>query len=79
MLATAAEYRSAFQADFHKVRAVASADRAAGVARCFCCNEPRAEDQLGQCMACGVRTCGLRSCTGQCMCDLLGRLEEASA
>jgi hypothetical protein len=79
MIATAAEYRSAFQADFHKGRPVAAADRAAGVARCFCCNEARAEDQLGQCMACGVRTCGLASCTGQCMCDLLGRLEEASA
>jgi hypothetical protein len=79
MIATAAEYQSALQANFPKVRAVAAADRTAGVARCFCCNEPRAEDQLGQCMACGVRTCDLGTCTGQCMCDLLGRLEEVSA
>jgi hypothetical protein len=79
MIATAAEYRSAFQADFHKVRAVAAADRAARVTRCFCCNEACAEDQLGQCMACGVRTCGLGACTGRCMCDLLDRLEEVSA
>jgi hypothetical protein len=79
MIATAAEYRSACQADFHKVRAVAAADRATRVTRCFCCNGARAEDQLGQCMACGVRTCGLGACTGQCMCDLLDRLEEVSA
>jgi hypothetical protein len=34
MIATAAEYRSAFQADSPKGRAVAAADRPAGVARC---------------------------------------------
>ena len=78
MIATAAEYQSAFQADFHNVRAIAAADRAAGVARCFCCNEARTDEYLGQCMACGVRTCGLGTCTGQCMCDLLDRLEAAN-
>jgi hypothetical protein len=79
MIATPAEYQSAFHVDFPKARAVAAAYRAAGVARCFCCNEPRAEDQLGQCMACGVRTCGMGACTGRCMCDLLDRLEDVSA
>jgi hypothetical protein len=74
MIATAAEYQSAYP----EVRDVTAADRAARVSRCFCCNEARAEDQLGQCMACGVRTCGLGTCTGQCMCDLLDRLEAAS-
>jgi hypothetical protein len=78
MTATAAEYQSAFQAQFRNVRAAAAAHRTAGVTRCFCCNEARTNEYLVQCMACGVRTCGLGTCTGQCMCDLLDRLEAAS-
>ena len=37
--------------------------------RCYSCETPRTEDQLGCCAICGVPICGLGSCTGDCRCS----------
>lgn len=42
-----------------------------GTMICFSCLQPRTEDELGECLECGSRICGIGSCTGVCLCALV--------
>jgi hypothetical protein len=43
----------------------------AGLTLCFSCVKPRTDDQLGDCLDCGMRQCGMDDCTGACLCSLM--------
>jgi hypothetical protein len=49
----------------------------AGLIFCFSCLKPRTDDELGWCLACGTRQCGIGDCTGVCLCSLM-REEDTS-
>jgi len=37
---------------------------------CESCGRLCTDDELGECLTCGERSCGIRSdCTGECACD----------
>lgn len=36
---------------------------------CHSCGELRSEDELGTCLHCGYRICGMGGCSSRCACD----------
>lgn len=47
-----------------------------GLTICFSCLQPRTSEELGECVTCDTRTCGLGNCKGTCLCDLLGERDD---
>lgn len=38
---------------------------------CFSCLQERTGDQLGECLTCRSRICGIGECKGTCLCTLM--------
>jgi hypothetical protein len=47
-----------------------------GLTICFSCLQPRTDDQLGECLTCRARTCGLGNCKGTCLCSLIDERDD---
>lgn len=54
-----------------------SAEAQETVTYCHSCGEVRTEAQLGECLECGARICGLDGCSMRCFCD--DKLQELIA
>jgi hypothetical protein len=38
---------------------------------CFSCLKPRTDKELGECLRCHMRQCGMDDCTAACLCTLM--------